>query len=160
MSVSFYHGSPYSYVIWGWTVGLLMSTVKRHGLTPSIRADLFESRQLFRSNDQLHHIQCTLKIVTSLLFLKHVRIFCWIAASFSASPISSSHQTLHPFPALHKMTKTDESVHIHLEDGNCYVCWNVGKFPIFDAAHTQKLKFYIKIYVFSYFNDYLFFACF
>jgi hypothetical protein len=35
LSVSFHRGSPYSYIIWGWTLGPLVGAVRRHSLTPS-----------------------------------------------------------------------------------------------------------------------------
>jgi hypothetical protein len=34
-SISFHRGYPYSYIIWGWTVGLLVAAVQRYTLTPS-----------------------------------------------------------------------------------------------------------------------------
>jgi hypothetical protein len=35
-------------------------------------------------------------------------------------------------------------VNIYPEDGNFNVYQNVGKLPIFDAAHNRKPKFYIE----------------
>jgi hypothetical protein len=37
LSISFHRGSPYSYLIWGWTTGLLKAAVQRYNLTPLIR---------------------------------------------------------------------------------------------------------------------------
>jgi hypothetical protein len=34
-SMSFHHHSPYSYIIWGWTICPLVAAVQRHSLTPS-----------------------------------------------------------------------------------------------------------------------------
>jgi D-alanyl-lipoteichoic acid acyltransferase DltB (MBOAT superfamily) len=33
LSISFHHGSPYLYIIWGLTIGLLVAAVQRYSLT-------------------------------------------------------------------------------------------------------------------------------
>jgi hypothetical protein len=35
LSISFHHGTPYWYITWGWTIGLLAAAVQRHRLIPS-----------------------------------------------------------------------------------------------------------------------------
>jgi hypothetical protein len=50
----------------------------------------------------------------------------------------------HPLPALHKMAKIDQPIHIHPEVGSCNVCQNVGQLPILDVAYAQKQKFYVE----------------
>jgi hypothetical protein len=40
---------------------------------------------------------------------------------------------------------TGGTEHIDTEDGNCNVCWNVGKPSKFDSAYPQKPKLYIKL---------------
>jgi hypothetical protein len=35
LSIPFHYGSPYSYIIWAWTIGPLVAAVRRHILTPS-----------------------------------------------------------------------------------------------------------------------------
>jgi hypothetical protein len=34
LPISFHHGSPFLYIIWWWTIGLLQATFQRHSLTP------------------------------------------------------------------------------------------------------------------------------
>jgi hypothetical protein len=63
-SVSFHHGSPYSYNTWEWTIGLLVATVQRCSLTPStwrwtnfaVSSSVLDSPQLnrMREADQFH----------------------------------------------------------------------------------------------------------
>jgi hypothetical protein len=41
LSVSFHHGSTYSYITWGIKIGPLVATVQRHILTSSTRTSEF-----------------------------------------------------------------------------------------------------------------------
>jgi hypothetical protein len=40
------------------------------------------------------------------------------------------------------MTKNDQPIHIHPDDGNCSVCPNIGQLPLFYMAYTQRPKLY------------------
>jgi hypothetical protein len=63
----------------------------------------------------------------------------WTAPNSSTPPISSITSNTLPYIRLQKLP----TKHIYPKDGNCNICWNVGKLSLFNTTHIQKPKFYI-----------------
>lgn len=80
---------------------------------------------------------------SSPLFLNHLLISHWKQPTLPLHQSAPSHLLPCPLPALHKVARNHEPMHIHSGDGSCNACRSTGQLSIFDGAYTWKLKVYI-----------------